>query len=119
MIAYLQVKNIPRGIDVHHPVPVIRSGVENGSERDDARIGNQNVDDPERLDSGCDHRLGICGLGDIAIDLHDLGAPRAKIIRGGTEPRHVDIGDHQPRSFGGEQLRGRSTDAFCCSGDYG
>src|SRR5829696_9587909 len=39
----------PARIDVHHPVPVIRSGVENGSERDDARIGNQNVNDPNAL----------------------------------------------------------------------
>jgi len=30
--------------------------------------------------------MGSCGLGDIAIDLHDLRAHRAKIISGGTEP---------------------------------
>src|SRR5688572_25490721 len=66
-IAYLQVKNMPRpSIDMTSS-PTLRRGFHNRRQRNDARIGDRDVEPPVMLDRHLDHLACVRRLRHVAL----------------------------------------------------
>src|SRR5271168_696783 len=77
------------------------------------RIVDQNVDSPERFLRRGDEVTPTCRIGDIVP--HEMHATVKRVYQ--RRIRNIDVGEHDLRAFGGEQLRRRCALPSAPAGD--
>src|SRR5215208_336404 len=62
----------PASIDIHHGIPVVRTGFHDGAEGNDACVGDEDVDAAVAGYGGRDHGFRVGRIGDVADNLDNL-----------------------------------------------
>ncbi len=103
----------------HHTVPVLRSRLHDGIQRDDAGVGHKYVYASEALDGRTYHASRVLHDRDVPDDGLDLRARSCQPLSQPRETGLVHIRDDEARLFVGEELGGRLSDALRGPRDYG
>jgi len=105
-------------VDGHDVVPVGGGHLRRIAERDDAGVGDQNVEPPESIGGCSDHPPRVVLDRDVADDRLDLRSALSQLISQGQQWFALNIGCDQARALAREGLGGRPTDAERRAGDH-
>ena len=115
-IAYLHVKNMPRpSMDMTSSQS---SGVASSyrRQRDDARVGDRDVEPPILIDRYVDHPASVLWLGHVRRHDGDVIGHIRKGIPQRRQAIGIDVRDDEARALAGKQFRRRTADPGCSTG---